>query len=105
LKDKGGFVSIQSTSAYRAQNYGLMALPPWAQEEREKSAIIKDERLAHLLQGKLVASVERLEDSNTRAYVVALDSGESFIVNVEYKAAENGICGPAIFELLFPDSI
>lgn|GEM_PF-2390618 len=97
-------MEISAVSTHNSMHMtGLTALPPWAQEKREKDAILTDPRLADLLNGRTVSSIDKAQGGN-RGYLVTLSDGTSLTVNVTYLRREDGFAGPAKFELNFPNS-
>lgn len=91
---------IQNTSYY---SIPLTALPPKAQEAQEKEAILADPRLAQLLNGKTVSSIDKVYEDITPRHTVTLDDGSTFVVDIIYLTPI--MPGPVPFTLNFPDSI
>ena len=86
------------------QEVRLMALPPWAQEKREKDAILIDPRLEALLNGREVIDIQKMSTEEVRVYAVSLSDGDVFMVTVIYIPRKDHICSPAQFMLVFPES-
>ncbi|MDE3056061.1 MAG: hypothetical protein KGI80_05175 [Verrucomicrobiota bacterium] len=75
----------------------LGALPPHAQEQREKDAIINDQRFKDLI-GDHSYAIDKMGNK----YIITADSLQSPLqVIVQYLPREDGRCGPINFSLEF----
>ena len=82
------------------QQRALQALPPWAQEQRERDAIKNDPRL----QEKIGNSIYEILKTESGKYKVVTDWCE-MEVDVRYLPRVDDMCGPARFELVFHDPV
>jgi hypothetical protein len=75
----------------------FQSLPPIHQEAREREAIKNDPRLEKRI-GDKAYEIKKVEGG----YLVETDT-DTFRVDVKYLPREDGMCGPAVFELVFPE--
>jgi len=99
------FVMVSSISNY---SVSLQALPPEAQEEREKNAILKDPRLQEILDGLGIKAtsiylIAFYPDGADKQYIVKTDSDFIVRVNLKYTHDETKL-EPAHFSLTFFDA-
>jgi hypothetical protein len=85
-----------NTTTTTSQEEALQLLPPWHQEAKEKESIQKDSRLAEYLGTQVVREIQK----TSSGYLVITDSSK-MRVDVVYLPREDGMCGPARFELVF----
>lgn len=88
-------LSAVSVNKCFIDNTNVMALPPEVQKQREIDAIKKDPRLVELIGN----SVYEIRETET-GYMIVTDWCE-VSVTINYLPREDGLVGPAEFEVLF----
>lgn len=87
--------------------FKVAALPPWAQEEREKNDILSNPEFQEYLRSVqgTVQDIQMQQDEQGRYYLVKIATeNHCFVevrVNVTYHPRTDGRCGPAEFTLDF----